>query len=809
MGFQSLRPLSPSRSRLATLLALMAPGLGLADDGGNSLRVNVPAVPSLRDDSAAVQVVDHTQLVPLPKELLGPDARDMMILDPRARVGGRASMVPIARFDTEDGWLPRSQQQNGLMLNSPLMGGPANTRPALSDPANRKQALSGSASSKQALSGPMLNSPLVDGPTVLPPTTAGPEESAGWGRSTTAPLRLRIGDSSSSTIQILDFPAPARVGDVLPELVEGSGQADVIAPFAGELTPGADASDLGTDQVNDPEQDEPSARVARRATQSNVGEGAKPIQADDDTSASGPHLSLSDEANTDAETTDGQWAHDEGLEDSLADEAVTVTLPDDAATSIASEAAEAKSEASAESTNSPLMVTESASERTNERGIEIRKLRLSEAVAEENEDAPQDRKAAPGTRADKTIASPASRSAGKSRATVGDVRLDDSAPGAITTRGGGAKRGAEIATVYDNPIVGDVILESGELILASGKTAANLPIKPQTARLKPLIEKGLRYYWDRPEDAAERTHWGMMHSIMVFDRDTQVISRRQKHNAVAWMAGNNPCRNQLFFDRDQDGILVRTGVGLQGHQAQLLAVFGLIDVPSNYPVYAAKQKFTVADILEREKRDCKVNTELTFTLIGLAHYADSDSSWVAGDGQDWSVERVIREELAQPIVGAACGGTHRLMGFGHALRRRRAEEKPITGQWERADRYLKDFVAYTWSLQNRDGSMSTSWYEKSEDNGNMDRKIQTTGHMLEFLMSVTPDAELQSPEMLRTVSFMANTLYNERGHEWQVGPKGHALRSLVLYYQRVFGHSAPWRTDSGARSAATSGRAVR
>jgi hypothetical protein len=275
------------------------------------------------------------------------------------------------------------------------------------------------------------------------------------------------------------------------------------------------------------------------------------------------------------------------------------------------------------------------------------------------------------------------------------------------------------------------------------------------------------------------------------------------------MAGNNPCRNQLFFDRDQHGIVVRTGVGLQGHQAQLLAVFGLIDVPSNYPVYAAKQKFTVADILEREKRDCKVNTELTFTLIGLAHYADSDTSWVSADGEDWSVERVIREELAQPIVGAACGGTHRLMGFGHALRRRRAEDKPITGQWDRADRYLKDFVAYTWSLQNRDGSMSTAWYEKSEDNGNIDRKLQTTGHMLEFLMTVTPDAELQSPEMLRTVAFMANTLYNERGHEWQVGPKGHALRSLVMYYQRVYGNSAPWRNDSGARNASTSGRSVR
>lgn len=357
-------------------------------------------------------------------------------------------------------------------------------------------------------------------------------------------------------------------------------------------------------------------------------------------------------------------------------------------------------------------------------------------------------------------------------------------------------------TVTEQPIHGDRINAAGELILASGPNAANLPVLPQTAQLKSTLEATLRYYWERPEDAAERTHWGMMHSIMVWDKDTQIIHRKQRYNAVAWMAGNNPCRNQLLFTQDPQGINVRTGVGLQGHQAQLLAIFGLIDVPLDYPVYAGRQKYTVADILEREKLACQTGNELTFTLIALAHYADSDSSWVAADGQDWDMQRLLKEEMAQPIVGAACGGTHRLMGFAHALRRRRAEDKPIVQQWDRADRYVKEFVDYTWTLQNRDGSMSTAWFERSEDNGNMDRKIQTTGHMLEFLLSTVPDTELQSPRMVRTVGYLSNTMYAERGHQWQIGPKGHALRALALYYQRVFGNSTPWRNASDARRTA-------
>lgn len=357
--------------------------------------------------------------------------------------------------------------------------------------------------------------------------------------------------------------------------------------------------------------------------------------------------------------------------------------------------------------------------------------------------------------------------------------------------------------------IGDRITAAGELVLSSHVGTPKSDLSSRALKMKPVIERGLKYYWDRPEDAAIRTHWGMLHSIMVFDKDTEIIDRQKRYNAVAWMAGNNPCRNQILFSEDSHGISVRIGPGLQGHQGQLLAIFGQIDVPVQYPVYAGKKRFTVKDVLQREMEDCKSGDELTFTLIGLSHYADSDTSWIARDGESWDVERVIREELKQPIVGAACGGTHRLMGFGHALRRRRAEGKPITGEWDRADRFIKDFVDYTWTLQNRDGSMSTAWYERREDNGKVDRKIQTTGHMLEMLMVVTPDHQLQSPQMLRTAEFLANAMYSERGHDWEVGPKGHALRSLAMYYQRVFRDPTPWRNAPVERSTNRSRSAVR
>lgn len=348
--------------------------------------------------------------------------------------------------------------------------------------------------------------------------------------------------------------------------------------------------------------------------------------------------------------------------------------------------------------------------------------------------------------------------------------------------------------------VHDRINERGELLFGSNPDLSYRTYARRIERLKSTIEGALKFYHNKPEEASIRTHWGMMHQIMIFGSDTHILDRKRKYNAISWMAGNNQCRNQLLFGIDNGGLFVKSGVGLQGHQGQFLAILGQIDVPLEYPIYVGRNKFSVEDILRREMLDCKVESELTFVLIGVSHYKDSDSSWNARDGQHWNVEKLIAEELRQPIVGAACGGTHRLMGLGHSLRRRRAERKSVSGEWQRAEKFVTDFIQYTWSLQNRDGSMSTAWFERPQDNGSIDRKVQTTGHILEMLMVVSSDEELYSPRMLSAVEFLADAMFEERHNDWEVGPKGHALRSLVMFYHRAFGDPSPWRLNGEIRN---------
>ncbi len=334
----------------------------------------------------------------------------------------------------------------------------------------------------------------------------------------------------------------------------------------------------------------------------------------------------------------------------------------------------------------------------------------------------------------------------------------------------------------------------------TGRPAEPIELTRSVSRMQNTIKQGLLYHYARPEAANERSNWGMLHSIMVFGADTKIRVSKRKHSAIAWIAGNNACRGQRLLTTENEAITARSGVGLQGHQAQFLAVLSLCDVPLDYPVYASNQKFSLRELVESEMLACRSGEELTFSLIGLSHYLDTDTVWLNAQGETWSFERLIKEELSQSVVGAACGGTHRLMGFAHALRKRRAAGKPITGQWKRADIFMEDFEKYAYRLQNRDGSMSTDWFEGREDNGDMDRKIQTTGHMLEWLLTITPDAKLQEPRLVNAVRFLANTIYTQRGHDWKIGPKGHALRSLAMYYERVYGGDKAWQSSSMAKS---------
>jgi hypothetical protein len=286
-----------------------------------------------------------------------------------------------------------------------------------------------------------------------------------------------------------------------------------------------------------------------------------------------------------------------------------------------------------------------------------------------------------------------------------------------------------------------------------------------------------------------------MHVIIGFGVDSTLLSGDRDVNAVAWICANGPCYGTQLLYATGDLVGVHLGPGYQGHSGQLLAILAQSRVKIDYPLVVQGQRRSIADLVRSEQATCRSGTELTFKLIGLSHYLEPDAAWQSQGGEAWDLPRLIKEELAQPVVGAACGGTHRLMGLSYAVRKCERGGQPLAGQWLRAKEYLDKFHEHTFKLQNADGSFSTDWFANRGDQPDLDRKLNTSGHTLEWLVYSLPTDRLSDERLIRAVEYMTDLMWRYRGHEWEIGPKGHALHALALYDERVFGGQPGQRAE--------------
>lgn len=324
----------------------------------------------------------------------------------------------------------------------------------------------------------------------------------------------------------------------------------------------------------------------------------------------------------------------------------------------------------------------------------------------------------------------------------------------------------------------------------SPTTPARPMVVPRNvALMRRPIENVLRIHVEKRLNANDDSCWSMMHSFLGWGPNTKIEVggwRKRYVNAIEYVATNQSCAGRHLFYLDKGRIKGREGPGYQGHPAQFVAMLAQCNVRPNYPIRVSNQSFTVEDLIREEQRTCRDGVELTFKAIAFAHYLDTETRWTNDWGETWSLDRVLGVELSQPINGAACGGTHRLMAISYALAKRREEGRPLDGNFANAARYISDYHNYTRTLANRDGTFSSDWFKRRTRWGGIDRGIQTTGHIAEWLVFSVSDEQLFEPHIVNAVGFLTRTLQQHRHHEWEVGPKGHAIRALRLYHQRVF-----------------------
>jgi hypothetical protein len=213
--------------------------------------------------------------------------------------------------------------------------------------------------------------------------------------------------------------------------------------------------------------------------------------------------------------------------------------------------------------------------------------------------------------------------------------------------------------------------------------------------------------------------------------------------------------------------------------------------------------------------DCWEGKESSWTIIALSkHLEPIDQKWMATDGEEWTLERLVSMEAGplgdeaigqEKILTGACGGTHRLIGLSIALNNYRTRKPGVelTGGWAAAERRIEWAVEQAKANQLPTGAFSIAFFFRPANSANIDEHLAATGHILEFLAFALPKQQLEAPWIQKAIAYLCGLLERTKQLDLECGALYHAAHGLVLYREKVFGpRQGAIRPDASAAALA-------
>ncbi len=290
-------------------------------------------------------------------------------------------------------------------------------------------------------------------------------------------------------------------------------------------------------------------------------------------------------------------------------------------------------------------------------------------------------------------------------------------------------------------------------------------------------------------------------------------------NAIGALCWNVPLGNESAFTDSTERLMPRLGYGIQQYSGQLLAALAIARVPINYHFPAGwaeeasknsngneiktnntlprgKKHFGIQNLVEFEQKNCKWGRDLSQTLIALAYYLPQDAEWESLDGERWTLERLIQNELERPISAGDSSATNQLLGLLCAIRCRQMRMKnlPLTGQYARADSYMKRFHSYILEIQNEIGVWHPEFFKKKGMTPEKPTEMLiASGHILRWLVTATPRHQLNDARILKSVATVQELLDYQLTYWDPTNASGTeiegimtALHALSIYEKRRF-----------------------
>jgi hypothetical protein len=326
------------------------------------------------------------------------------------------------------------------------------------------------------------------------------------------------------------------------------------------------------------------------------------------------------------------------------------------------------------------------------------------------------------------------------------------------------------------------------------------PDERRRYELRELVDRAITETSRRKLTAGVHTPWQVVHGILALRWDLMLLRGKGMDDisGIEWITSGAMHDGLPLWEETRyggRGHPFTKPYAFEGHPSQFMGYMTMANIPLDYEIKTPTKVITIRDIINDAKMQVNEGVEITWTLWALAHYENPDATWINAMNVPWSIEKLVKMQVDEPVTSGACGGTHGLFAisyarnsyiwFAHANKKSPTESVQLRGVWLEADQKIKRYIYEARALQNSDGSFSSNHFKGPGFNSDFPTRIATSGHQLEWLMVALTENQLKEEWVERGITAVAKDLIENRHTSSDCGPLYHALHGLVIYRQRT------------------------
>jgi hypothetical protein len=336
----------------------------------------------------------------------------------------------------------------------------------------------------------------------------------------------------------------------------------------------------------------------------------------------------------------------------------------------------------------------------------------------------------------------------------------------------------------------DAVVRPG---ITSARPAEPEPTAAELAILKERVSAAIESVRSR-DVPITAPFWAIFHGILGLGPGLALVDHKSGNsvNALDYMFGGDfhlgPIRGMRFVPTEAG---LDVGIGPehegQGHVDQFVAERLQWGVPHDRKVRVLGRDYTMLDFARESQARATTELELSWSIIVIGDCFGTKSIWTNRLGQKLKYEDVVRAELAAPVNGAACGGTHRLFGLSYALFLHLKAGGKEEGIWKEVRAHLDRHVDLAREYQQPDGTFSSLYFEEKGISPDKRVRLGSAGHTLEWLAFYLPKKRLTEGWMRKAANAVSMLFLEMKAEPVESGALYHACHGLVYYRHRVFG----------------------